>query len=68
MVKESELVEGLHERAKMIVGNRARRLPTNIFAIPSLASLAIIFVGPTAAKFMSDNHDYIQSYSPLWPA
>jgi hypothetical protein len=36
-VKESELVEGLHERAKMIVGNRARVTITNTFAVSSLA-------------------------------
>ena len=36
-VKESELVEGLHERAKMIVGNRARVATTNTFAVSSLA-------------------------------
>ena len=36
-VKESELVEGLHERAKMIVGSRARVATTNAFAVSSLA-------------------------------
>ena len=36
-VKESELVEGLHERAKMIVGNRARVATTNTFGVSSLA-------------------------------
>ena len=36
-VKESELVEGLHERAKMIVGNRAPVATTNTFAVSSLA-------------------------------
>jgi hypothetical protein len=33
-VKESELVEGLRERAKMIVGNRARPLPRRPLAFP----------------------------------
>ena len=36
-VKESELVEGLHERAKMIVDSRARVATTNTFAVSSLA-------------------------------
>ena len=36
-VKESELVEGLHERAKMIVDSRAPVAITNTFAISSLA-------------------------------
>ena len=31
-VKESELVEGLNERAKLIVGSRARPLPPNTLA------------------------------------
>ena len=35
MVKESELVEGLHERAKMIVANRARRLPLTVSNLAS---------------------------------
>ena len=36
-VKESELVEGLHERAKLIVANRARVATTSTFAVSSLA-------------------------------
>ena len=33
-VKESELIEGLRERAKMIVGNRARPLPRRPLEFP----------------------------------
>ena len=36
-VKETERVQALHERAKMIVGNRARVATTNTFAVSSYA-------------------------------